>query len=143
MRRRAMSIIVCVFATLCGQTVPAEARGVGTSSQAADRKAQLEEFAKDAAVYEVTLEGPQPTPLKLLTPPILNWDGSAFVWLKDGRPEAIGALWANLNPRTGKVDHGHAFQSLSDQPITARFRSQVVWSPKTPGLQFQVAQGAD
>jgi hypothetical protein len=106
------------------------------------RKRQLEQFASDAAKYEVTLETSKPQRLEFLRQPILNWDGSAFVWLKDGRPEVIGALWTNVNPRSGRKEYGHAFHSLSEHPLTAKFDSQLVWSPTSPGLRFQPVEGA-
>jgi hypothetical protein len=126
---------------LCGQ-VPAQ-----PEAEAA-RKRQLEEFAADAARYEITLDEitlatPQPTRLALFAQPVLNWDGSAFVWLKDGRPEVIGALWKTTNARTGRLEYGHAFHSLSDSPLTATFKEQRIWSPRTAGLEFRPVDGAD
>jgi len=109
----------------------------------AQRKRQLEEFAADAAKYEVALLTPQPLRLELLAQPVLNWDGSAFVWLKDGRPEAIGAFWKTLDARTGKLLYGHAFHSLSDRPLTARMDGKLVWSPTAAGLEFRPALGAE
>jgi hypothetical protein len=103
----------------------------------------LEKFAADAAGYEVTMLTPAPTRLELLPKPILNWHGSAFLWMRQGRPEVIGAFWTNTNPRTQRLEYGHAFHSLSDHPITAVFDSQVVWSPNKPGLQFRPVEGAE
>lgn len=140
-----MQILVgCVLSMmLCGQP-PADP--VGAADQppptAAARKRQLEEFAREAARYEVTLQAPKPMRLELVAQPVLNWDGSAFVWLRDGRPEVIGALWTRVNPRSGRLEHGHAFHSLSEHPLTARLDSQLIWSPKAPGLEFKPVAGA-
>ena len=131
------TLAACALAFLLCEQVPAQPEAD------AARKRQLEEYAADAASYEITLGTPQPTRLELLPQPVLNWDGSAFVWLKDGRPEVIGALWKTTNARTGRLDYGHAFHSLSDSPITAKFKQQLVWSPKTAGLEFRPVDGAE
>jgi hypothetical protein len=109
---------------------------------AAKRKAALEEFVKDAQTYEITLQAARPIALTLLAQPVLNWDGSAFVWLRDGRPEVIGAFWTNIEPRTGRVRHPHAFHSLSEYPIQAEFESKRIWNPSGPGLKFRPVDGA-
>lgn len=110
---------------------------------AAERKANLEGFLKDAQTYEITLQGPTPRRLELLPKPVMNWDGSAFVWLSEGRPEVIGAFWTSREPRTNRLRHSHAFHSLSEYPLEARFGEHMVWIPKTPGLQFRPIEGAE
>jgi hypothetical protein len=102
-----------------------------------ERKQQLAKFAADAARFELTLQSPMPVRLDLQTESVLNWEGSAFVWLREGRPEAIGAFWNRTNPRTSRIEYGHAFHSLSDYAITAHVDSKLIWAPKTPGLQFR------
>jgi hypothetical protein len=107
------------------------------SDAAAKRKMALEEFLKDAQIYEITLEAAKPITLKLLPQPVFNWDGSTFVWLYEGQPEVIASFWTNIEPRTGRIRHPHALHSLSEHPIVARFRSKLVWNPQEPGLKFQ------
>jgi hypothetical protein len=113
------------------------------SAGVTDRKASLDAFLKDAQTYEMTSLAPAPVRLELLPKPVMNWDGSAFVWLKDGRPEIIGAFWTSLEPRTNRVRHPHAFHSLSEYPLEARFGRHLVWNPKKPGLQFRPIEGAE
>lgn len=136
-----MQVLIAALVAIaaCGQA-PAPAAGENREDA---RKRQLDEFAADAARYELALLAPRPTPLELVPQPVLNWDGSAFVWLKDGRPEAIGALWKTVNARSGRTEYGHAFHSLSEHPITAAFQGQLVWSPKSAGLTFRPVEGAD
>ena len=109
----------------------------------ADRKANLEAFLKDAQTYEITMQTPRPSRLELLPQSVMNWHGSAFVWLKDGRPEVIGAFWTSLEPRTDRVRYSHAFHSLSEHPLEARFGPRLVWNPAKPGLRFQPIEGAE
>jgi hypothetical protein len=123
--------------------VAAQATQPNEADTSADRKANLEAFLKDAQTYEMTLQTLQPTQLKLLSQPVMNWNGSAFVWLNDGRPEVIGTFWRSTDRRTGLPRWMHAFHSLSEFPIEARFDGRLVWGPKTRGLQFQAADGVE
>jgi hypothetical protein len=124
-------------------TVSAQPTEQSQTYGTANRKANLEPFLKDAQTYEMTLLARAPVRLELMPNPVMNWDGSAFIWLKDGRPEIIGAFWTNLEPRTARVRHPHAFHSLSEYPIEARFGKHLVWNPKKPGLQFKPIEGAE
>ena len=135
------TLVACVLSTMLWTQTPAAA-AKSSPQEVQDRKGQLELFAKDAAKYQMTLQSPRPVRLELLAQPILNWDGSAFVWLRNGRPEVIGALWMHTNPRSGRLEYGHAFHSLSDSGIKAEFDSQLVWAPKEPGLEFKPVEGA-
>src|SRR5438270_2549828 len=91
----------------------------------------------------MSLQAAKPITLKLLPQPVLNWDGSAFVWMHEGRPEVIGAFWTSLEPRTSRVRHSHALHSLSEHPIEARFGSKLVWNPQQPGLRFKPISQAE
>jgi len=140
-----MQTLACVLAMIvCGQAPARDAAEIQPRREVDEnRKRQLDEFAADAARYEVSLLSPQPMRLEMLPQSVLNWEGSAFVWLKDGRPEVIGALWKTANARSGKLEYGHAFHSLSDHPITAKFNGQLVWSPKAAGPAFRPVEGAE
>ena len=140
-----MQTLACVLAMMvCGQAPAGDSKETEPRPEVdAERKRQLEGFAADAARYEVTLLAAKPTRLGMLRQPVLNWEGSAFVWLKDGRPEVIGALWKTVNARSGRLEYGHAFHSLSDHPITAKFNGQLVWSPQAAGLAFRPVEGAE
>ena len=131
-----------VAMALCGQA-PAPAAAEAPREVDPDRRRQLEQFAADAAKYELTMLGPRPLRLELLPQPVLNWDGSAFVWLKDGRPEAIGGLWKTVNARSGRIEYGHAFHSLSGAALTAKLGEQLVWSPQAAGLALRPVDGAE
>jgi hypothetical protein len=124
---------------LVGQASPGESQSSDAASQ---RDRQLAKFAADAARFEVVLEAAQPMRLELRKEPVLNWDGSAFVWTRSGRPEVIGALWTWTNPKTGLSEYGHAFHSLSEHPITAKVDGQVIWTPRKAGLDFRPIEGA-
>ena len=113
------------------------------SQSDAERKADLDAFLHDAQTYEITLQTEPAVRLHLAPQPVMNWNGSAFVWLNRRRPEVVGTFWKSSDKRTGRSRWQHAFHSLSEHPITARFDGQLVWSPRTPGLQFHPVEGAE
>jgi hypothetical protein len=116
-----------------------------------DHRSLLEAFLKDAQTYEINAGGKSQSNLTLLPRSILNWgspertgeNGSVFVWMNNGRPELIGAIWSLYRPTSKETVWRHGLQSLSQDPITAHFDSKLIWAPKQPGLAFQLAEGAD
>jgi len=109
----------------------------------AERKADLESFLVDAKSYEIVMERSPAASLDLVQQPVMNWVGSAFVWTDRGRPEVIGTFWNTRSNRTGQLVRQHAFHSLSERPITAKFEEKLVWNPKSAGLQFRPLDGAE
>jgi hypothetical protein len=134
----ALAVVSVRPASVAGQSAQS-----GETDASADRKTNLEAFLKDAQTYAMTLQTAQPGRVELLPQPVMNWNGSAFVWLKDGRPEVIGTFWRSTDRNTGRPRWPHAFHSLSEHPITAHFDERPVWNPKTPGLQFRPVEGTE
>jgi len=135
---------VFLIAAAFGQVAADTTAGPATSpDDPAARKAQLKQFVEVAESYRITLHSAKPELLELSPTPILNWTGSAFVWQKDGHPEAIGSFWTDFYPRSERVRWHHAFHSLSDQPLTAEFDSKMIWMPRRPGIAFQPVAGAE
>jgi len=137
-------LLICLFTTgLIGQANPIEATEA--------RKAALDGFLKDAQTYEMRLEADTPKRLELLPNSILNWgsaerngeDGGIFVWMNDGRPEVVGAIWSLYRKSTQQTVWRHGLQSLCERPVTATFESKLIWSPKTPGVQFKALNEAE
>ena len=108
-----------------------------------DRNAVLQMFLKEAQKYELTLLGTRPIRLDLVQQPVMHWNGSAFIWVNNGHPEAIGTFWTGRDSRTGKSRWQHAFHSLSEYSIAANFDGQLIWNPRTNGLQFRAVDGAE
>lgn len=101
-------------------------------------------FREHAAGYTMTVEGNEGTEVKLVSEPILQWsqpvrggdDGAVFLWLQEGIPVAIGTLfiWPVGN---GKQGVSHELHSLSQRPLSAKWRERkwtppkdsIVWAP--------------
>ena len=92
-------------------------------------------FREQAAGYRVVVEGGEQPEVKLLDEPILQWsqpvrggaDGTVFLWAQDGCPAAIGTffIWPMGDGRQGIT---HELHSLSQSPLTARWRDRK-WTP--------------
>src|SRR5262245_39882496 len=93
-----------------------------------------------AAEYEFRI-GDDDKPLELQRDPVLRWSnpdngevhGNVFLWTRDGRPLVVGSLFKLFSPHTHMA---HEFQSLAEEPLTARFHSALVWKTKEAGVRF-------
>ncbi len=63
-------------------------------------------------------------------------DGATVVWVANGRPEAVAAIypWKDL--------FCHEFDSLSRGTIVAKHKKQIVWQPTEAGLKFRAIPDA-
>jgi hypothetical protein len=74
--------------------------------------------------------------LELHPQPVFRWsqpvrggdDGAVFLWLEDGRPAAVGTIFAWPQSDGLRVVQ-HEFHSFSTGPIDAVWRGGTVWSP--------------
>jgi hypothetical protein len=66
--------------------------------------------------------------------------GAVFVWFVDGRPEVVASLYRYSYE--GQLLQDEEFQSLATTPLSATRDGQVVWAPRTPGIQMAPIPGA-
>ncbi len=126
-----------VVLTACGQAEPPSPKPPAGAPEAA-----LESFIADAKAYSISVPGARAVQLEFTAKPLLHWgnparngeDGAVFVWLKEGRPEAIGSVFEF--PQRGSLVRKHAFHSLSSDPLEAKLDDVEIWAPKKPGLSF-------
>src|SRR5258708_7627596 len=95
-------------------------------------------FKQMAEDYQIT-PADKPEQLFDLHPqPVFRWsqpvrggdDGAVFLWLDDGRPAAVGTIFAWPQSDGLRVVQ-HEFHSFSTGPIGAVWRGRTVWSPAT------------
>ncbi len=115
-----------------------------------DEKAIAEEFRafakKEAAKYTLRLQGSR-RPLTLQPEPVLKWSnpvigtvyGDVFIWIDEGRPEAVASIYRFYTP---PVHRANEFQSLALGKVTAERGGAVVWTPSRPGLELKPIPGA-
>lgn len=86
-----------------------------------------------------------PEPVHVYTNPSSGRDshGAFFVWTRNGRAEAIGAIWSKLTGRESPTRYViHEFQSLSTEPLRAKGEEGVLWTPEVPGVVLKEVDGA-
>ena len=135
--------VIRVVVALCLWPFPRVAQTTATSQPDAERKADLDAFLADAQEYAIVLQKEAAVALQLVPQPVMNWNGSAFVWTERGRPEVIGTFWKGRDNRTAQPRWQHAFHSLSEHPVTAQFHGQLVWSPRAAGVRFRPVDAAE
>ncbi len=113
--------------------------------KADESRAVLDRFARGYQLYL----GKDEVPLEMQPEPVLRWpnarrdtlEGATFVWVRDGRPEAIGCIWENGGY------WANAFHSLSDSKVVGKHNTRTFWQTDKPGVEFNkfvdAAQPAD
>lgn len=82
-----------------------------------------------------------PEPLLVYSNPTIGFDthGAFFVWTRNGRAEAIGAIWSKRisAEETSRKNVNHEFHSLALEPLVAQGKDGVKWTPKKPGIELR------
>jgi hypothetical protein len=125
-----------------GQEAPEKGKSAreGTPRDAAALRS--EELKQSASRYRIVTASDPPKDLVLKPAPVLIWTnplrgtvaGAVFVWVSDGRPEAIASLFRYMED--GKTVEDNEFQSLAITGLSASRDSQTVWAPRTAGLRL-------
>jgi hypothetical protein len=120
---------------------PADAPANRENIEAALKLTQLA-----AAEYEIRVGGDD-KPLELQREPVLKWSnpdrgevhGNVFLWTRDGRPLVVGSLFKWFTP----FKHmSHEFQSLAEEPLSAKFHGKPVWKTSESALHFVDVPGS-
>jgi hypothetical protein len=113
-----------------------------------DQKALEERWGREVAAYRVVAHSEPEVELTLKSEPVLRWTnpvrkptvGLVFLWLGQGRPEAVSCFYRVHFE--GRLVEAHEFVSLAPVGLTAVLRGQTVWSPTGSGLQPRPITGA-
>jgi hypothetical protein len=136
------SLVVFVASLALGQQEAGKASTMGDVSSKAAPKV-IEQFKAEAAEYDIRLDSRPKDKLVLNNEPLLRWDnpartgedGALFVWTLDGRPEVIGTIFTYRYRDV--IRRKHEYHTLAAGPLTASFRGQRVWAPRTAGIKLQ------
>ena len=134
-----LSVAPAGFGQAAAPSVPA------APGQASAPSAWSELIRRSAAEYEMVRETADKKPLVLQPKPILRWanntrlteDGFTYLWIGQGRPEAVACIYS-WGPDRIRFN----FQSLSRSPLTAERSGRRVWYPAKPGVEFRVVPDA-
>jgi hypothetical protein len=140
----ASAVLMVVFAAL----------GQAATSGAAGRQAShppskgLEELKQAAARYRIATATDPPRELTAAREPVLSWTnplrsthaGASFIWVAEGRPEAIASLY-RFN-EGGRIMEDHEFQSLATVGLSATRDGAAIWTPQAAGITLAPIPGA-
>lgn len=112
-------------------------------------KALAKLHAEEATAYQLFQDEAHKQPLLLRTQPIFSWTnvlredgqtGQVYVWMKDGRPEAVGTMFSTLAtwmkpPRRAVIHEFHTLSAQKLYPVKPE-SSQYEWQPQA-GLKLQ------
>jgi hypothetical protein len=106
-------------------------------------------YTEVAKGYDVRLQSEPDKPLAVSAEPVLVYvnptigfdtHGAFFVWTRNGRAEAIAAIWSKRQgvAATSLKNVNHEFHSLAAEPLVAKGKDGVKWTPQAPGLEFRL-----
>jgi hypothetical protein len=137
--------------------VPASLLVLAIAAPASSQDARKEEgpsswlpiLKQQAADYAITPRDASKSPPKPLADPILRWtqpvrggdDGAVFLWVSEGRPEAVGTIFTYRVPDSRRTIQ-HEVHSLALTPVDATWRGKPMWRADEPGVSFRAVPDA-
>ncbi len=102
-----------------------------------------------AGEYEICSADSPRRACSLRTTPVLRWnqpvrggdDGAVYVWLDNGRPAAIGTVFAWPLPEGDRIVT-HEMHALAVESLSAKYEGQEVWTVGKPALDFKPVPNA-
>jgi hypothetical protein len=101
-------------------------------------------YLKEAAEYSLAVESAPGKELEFKKDPVMEWSnpsrprqghGVLFLWLREGRPSAVGCIFSQLAPRVRGRLVVHEFHALDrDKLLVSRPRGKNPWKPQV-GLE--------
>jgi hypothetical protein len=130
------------------QVPPRAEKPAGEGARKDAAAPRSEELKRSASAYRIARNSEPPKDLVMRPEPVLVWTnplrrtfaGAVFVWVADGRPEAVASIFRYTEE--GRAVEDNEFQSLATTGLTARRGSQTVWDPHTAGLTLSTIPGA-
>jgi hypothetical protein len=116
-------------------------------------KKMLPIYMEEAEAYSISVESAPKTPLELKKEPVFEWsnrngDGSItqgvlFLWLRDGRPAALGTIFSAPEIALGGRTLVHEFHALDPEKLLIARPKEFLnkWEPKS-GLDRKVLDDA-
>jgi hypothetical protein len=103
-------------------------------------KQMLPIYVKEASEYSMAVASAPKRELELTKKPIFEWtnpsrstlqQGVIFLWLRDGRPSAIGSIFSQQDPKLPGRRVMHEFHALdSDKLLVSRPKALNEWKPQ-------------
>lgn len=104
-------------------------------------KKMLPIYVKEAEAYSLAVESDPKKALELKKQPIFEWtnpirstlqQGVIFLWLREGRPAAVGCIFSQQDPKLPGRRVMHEFHALDrDKLLVSRPKALNEWKPQT------------
>jgi hypothetical protein len=101
-------------------------------------------YLKEAAEYSMAVESAPKHELEFKKEPVMEWsnpsrprqgNGVLFLWLREGRPAAVGCIFSQLAPGVKGRLVAHEFHAVDrEKLLVSRPRGKVPWKPQV-GLE--------
>lgn len=114
-------------------------------------KKMLPIYVKEAAGYSFAVESDPKKKVELKKEPVFEWSnpsrprqgqGVVFLWLREGRPSAVGCIFSQLALQVKGRNVVHEFHALDrDKLLVSRPRGKPPWRPQV-GLQRKALSDA-
>jgi hypothetical protein len=129
-----LSVVMLSATALCCGPVPVGAEDKSAKAEPDPSRETLDRIVKGCELFL----GADPKPLEMQAEPVLRWpnstrdthEGATFVWVREGRPEAIACVWENDGL------WAYAFHSLSDKKLVGRHNGRTFWQTEKSGIEF-------
>src|SRR5690242_14281165 len=108
-------------------------------------KKMLAIYVKEAAEYTIAVESAPNKPLELTKEPVFEWSnpvrqgvqqGVVFLWLRDGRPAALGSIFSSPDAKLPGRRITHEFHALDTEKLLVSRPQGALneWTPQA-GLE--------
>jgi hypothetical protein len=96
-------------------------------------------YVKEAAEYSIVVESDSKKELELRKEPIFEWtnparsgsqQGAVFLWLRDGRPAALGCIFSNPDPKLPGRKIMHELHALDPEKLIVKREGYDQWKPQ-------------
>ncbi len=147
MSRRWLMAVLLSVGTLSAAAVGRAQRPADTAATPENIEAAFRLSLAAAAEYEFRVgKGEDEKPLELVREPRLKWSnpavsdvqGNVFVWTREGRPLVVGSLTRWFS----RPAMQHEFHSLAEEPLSAKFHGDAVWTTDEAGVKFAAVPDA-
>jgi hypothetical protein len=104
-------------------------------------KKMLPVYTKEAAEYSIAVESEPKKALELKKEPVFEWlnpvregvqQGAVFLWLRDGRPAALGCFFSSPRPKWDGRQVVHELHALDTEKLVVTLPKDVLqeWKPE-------------
>jgi hypothetical protein len=113
-------------------------------------KKMLPIYLKDAEEYTIAVESAPRRALELKKEPVFEWQnptrdgvqqGAVFVWLRDGRPAALGCIFSHPYGKAPARKVNHELHALDPEKLLVTRDNENQWKPEAGLVRQELTDG--